>query len=284
MKHLSSPTKNVSDVLDTIKSETNRNNVKDDIESIRNTLNIDENNYITKVIDNTLFEIERKSILSDRVSHDEIIKYYEYRLLERPLGRNIYNEILLSAPLLECPYCTIRTVSTIDHFLPKSEYPNYSITPTNLVPACKDCNTDKKISYPTAKNNQVFHPYFDKVDDITWIKAEIINSEPLSFQFSVIHIDTWSQTQNERALAHFNEFNINELFSVEANRELRSSQRLLKKHKNESTENLKEHLIDVYESSMEGVGILYWKTLIYQELSTNDWFLNGCNGNSFFQD
>ncbi|MDM1496668.1 HNH endonuclease [Myroides odoratimimus] len=284
MKNLVNPTKNVSDVLNIIINEASKEKTKLDIESTRDNLQRDEINYAIKVLDNTLFEIEQNSVVSDRISNEEMIRYYEYRLLRKPQGRKIYDEVLLSAPHSECPYCTIRMVSTIDHFLPKSEYPNYSITPINLIPACKDCNTDKKTGYPKVKNDQLFHPYFDKVDNIAWIKAEIIPSEPLSFQFTVVNINNWSQTQNERATKHFDEFKINELFSNEANRELRSSQRTLKKHHAENKEILKAHLIDAYESSLEGVGVLYWKTLMYHEMSTNEWFLNGCQGNSFFQD
>src|SRR5690606_22514663 len=107
-----------------------------------------------------------------------------------------------------------------DHFLPKSEYPSYSITPTNLIPSCRDCNTDKKQSYPTGSNDQTFHPYFDEVDNECWIKAELRKTEPLSFQYKVIRPVDWIDSKFQRAHSHFNGYNINQLFSNEANREL----------------------------------------------------------------
>ena len=44
----------------------------------------------------------------------------------------------------KCPFCGIGTVSTLDHYLPKSKYPALAITPKNMIPACRDCNWERK--------------------------------------------------------------------------------------------------------------------------------------------
>ncbi|RNI30442.1 HNH endonuclease signature motif containing protein [Rufibacter latericius] len=283
MKLIDKPKKEVLDILIILKIDTTRKGVIQDIDSVVDILREREALYVKKVDDNTLFEIPREEVISSRVNKAKIISYYEYRILNKPNGREFYDEIILSAPHDICPYCSIRTVKTVDHFLPKSEYPSYSITPTNLVPSCRDCNTDKKISFPTNKKDQTFHPYFDKVDNISWISAELQKTEPLSFLYKVIKPEWWDDTIYDRACCHFEGYNINQLFSNEADRELRGMQHQFKKLHSKDKNLLKAHLLETYDSCLNGLGILDWKTLMYQELSTNEWFLDGCIGVNFFE-
>lgn len=282
MKQIDKPTKKVFDVLNILKTETTRNATILDIDSIVEILRERETYYSEKVDDNSLFEIPREQNISARVDKAKIIRYYEYRILQKPNGRAFYDEVILSAPHNICPYCTIRVVKTIDHFLPKSDYPSFSITPANLVPSCRDCNTDKKISYPTNTNDQTFHPYFDKVDNECWIKAELRQTEPLSFQYHVIRPAGWNDIKFDRACSHFKGYSINQLFSNEADRELRGMQNQFKMLNSKDRNLLKVHLEDSYNSCLNGLGIIDWRTLMYEELSTNEWFLDGCLGVNFF--
>lgn len=47
------------------------------------------------------------------------------------------------------------------------------MTPTNLVPACRDCNHDKGTYKPTADRPAILHPYFDSIDDLPWLAVTI---------------------------------------------------------------------------------------------------------------
>ncbi len=52
---------------------------------------------------------------------------------------------------------------TIDHFLPKSQYPALSVHPANLVPLCKPCNSEVKRDKDPLEGRslrQVFLPYY----------------------------------------------------------------------------------------------------------------------------
>jgi hypothetical protein len=282
MKEITKPAKKVVDILDLLKTDTASQAVILDIESLSDILTERETLYEEGVENVTLFEISREQNFSERVDRDKIISYYNYRILQRPNGRGFYDEVFLSSPNNICPYCTINAVKTIDHFLPKAEYPSYSITPSNLVPSCRDCNLDKKVIYPTSSNDQTFHPYFDKVDIDCWLRAELQETEPLTFQYAVIRPRNWDEIKYDRATAHFRGYNINQLFSNEANRELRSLQSHFKSLRSKDRELLKVYLEEIYGSCLDGLGPIDWKTLMYQELSTNEWFLDGGVGNSFF--
>lgn len=62
-----------------------------------------------------------------------------------------------------CPMCGSFHSGTLDHLLPKKEYPVFAIFGRNLVPACK-CNS-KRTNQLTGTNlsERILHPYFDDI-------------------------------------------------------------------------------------------------------------------------
>lgn len=62
-----------------------------------------------------------------------------------------------------CPACgEPGRPNTLDHYLPKSKYPQFCITPHNLFPMCDACQKEKKTKTGDSANPRFFiHPYFD---------------------------------------------------------------------------------------------------------------------------
>ena len=282
MKSISRPAETVDNILDVFLSDNVNESTRDQINTNRLPLTFLENEYITKVQDTSLFEVSRGIPASLTVTKESLVSYYEYRMLNRPNARIFYDWLILSAPFNICPYCNVKTVKTIDHFLPKSEYPYLSVTPVNLIPSCRDCNTEKMISYPINKETQTFHPYFDIVDTEPWIVAELIIGEPLSFTYKVSRLAHWDDNKFNRSVNHFNAYNIHELFANEANRELRTRQLTLKNHLQRSRDELRYHLEETYLGCLNSVGMLDWQTIMYKCLMDDDYFLDGCVGNRYF--
>lgn len=61
-----------------------------------------------------------------------------------------------------CPYCTILSTQTLDHYLPKKTYPEFSILSQNLVPSCGTCNKPRDFRTKTGER-ALIHPYFDNI-------------------------------------------------------------------------------------------------------------------------
>lgn len=65
---------------------------------------------------------------------------------------------------LICPMCGIEVADEMDHFAPKSVFPEYATHLTNLIPLCHRCNSDKSDLWLDSKNRQIFfNAYFDKI-------------------------------------------------------------------------------------------------------------------------
>jgi len=179
--------------------------------------------------------------------------------------RKIYDKIMQLAPLGRCPYCGVGQVSTLDHYLPKSKFPTFSVLPYNLVPSCKDCNTGKGNSYAKTKETQALHPYYDDFTKEQWLFARVKKSSPISIEYYVKAPKHWSEVDKKRIESHFKEYGLKKRFAVEAANELAKLESSFKR-KTLNSHQIKELLSDELES-YKSLHINSWQTALYQALA-----------------
>lgn len=68
-------------------------------------------------------------------------------------------ELLLGS----CPMCGNSTIGTVEHYLPKTPFPEFSVFSWNLVPSCNTCNQKRGSKHVNGITHQLLHPIFDKV-------------------------------------------------------------------------------------------------------------------------
>ncbi|WP_147465461.1 MULTISPECIES: HNH endonuclease [Pseudomonas syringae group] len=156
-----------------------------------------------------------------KVTKSELISLYDAGMVERRPGRAIYNAIIVSASF--CPSCgNTGNPKTLDHYLPKANYPWLSICPYNLLPACRDCNTEKGNPVPKSAFQQLIHPYYDDdcfFDEI-WVCAKIIWTSCFELRFYANPPEYWWPLDKERAIHHFSFYDISDKYSLLAAEEL----------------------------------------------------------------
>jgi len=78
-----------------------------------------------------------------------------------------------------CPSCgEPGKPGTLDHYLPKADYPELSIVLVNLTPMCEQCQGEKGTSALDEDGNKLFiHPYYDPIDNVA---LSLVISEPFS--------------------------------------------------------------------------------------------------------
>ena len=72
-----------------------------------------------------------------------------------------------------CPLCDRLAVSELDHYLPRSAFPHYSVLGRNLVPICFRCNHIKRNKQRASRRLRFFHPYYDQVPSLPLIKVDV---------------------------------------------------------------------------------------------------------------
>lgn len=207
------------------------------------------------------------------ITGDDMLKLYESF---RGGIRTYYNAIKLSSEYNICPYCGVRNVSEVDHYLPKSKKISLSIAPLNLIPICHECNNKKGTHYPLTKDECFINPYFDSfISDKRWLQANVLEGDIPSFHF---YVDSSVFNANEQDMYnrieyHFNKLRLNTLYMSHAGATLAPVSHRLKKERKKGIEELKQHLLEDLES-FEDYDVNYWKAAMYRGLLKSDWFCN----------
>lgn len=275
MKRISKPTLKAKNVfLDCISTVANQT-LKQHYTDCQDIIEAAEDDFEDKFVPCNIYQIARNSVVLHPIDKDEMKKVYDYRMVKPGMpGNKYYNKLKSSASHGKCPLCSVRDVDTLDHYLPKSNYPVFAVTSINLIPACTPCNKGKLISYPKTSEDQTLHPYYDSVEDEPWIKASVLQTTPISFEYYVDCPVHWNQTLKDRAKNHFNSFKINELFSSHASEELRGIKQQLIKLYNASQNLLEVYLTESYDSRL-ALGINSWQAVMYFALHNDEWFTQG---------
>ncbi len=153
----------------------------------------------------------------------DLVKVYEqYFVPEKKPARKIY-DALLNAAKEKCPFCGgIGTPRNLDHFLPKAHFPQFSVLPHNLVPACRDCNMDSKAhTFSTNAEEQIIQPYTDadRFFIEQWIFANYHaddEEEPGEFEYYVSPPENWTEVDKQRVRKHFEDFNLAKRYAIKS--------------------------------------------------------------------
>lgn len=179
--------------------------------------------------------------------------------------------------LIFCPYCgEAGTPYTLDHFLPKEKYPEFSILSKNLVRACDICQGQnaKGSKVFNSKGERLFlHPYFDIPDDIEMFKVTIIPPFDKGTNYNLEASDYISGELKQLTQRHLEELKIDTRFRVFFSKEYIRKKSLIIKMLNKQTlkdiPTLKSLIQDFYDSEKE-ISINYWDAILYKAFLNND--------------
>lgn len=209
------------------------------------------------------------------VVDDELKALYENQMVKNPSpGRRAYDDIMAAARG-KCPFCGHNRVKTLDHFLPKNNYPEFSILPLNLVPCCRDCNSDgKRTARPTGVEDQYLHPYYEDVTGIQWLEAVTvfgITDSPTIVFFVNKDAQNLSITMYERLVFQFSTLDIGIIYSNQADTELSGMYHYFQEIHANGAGNLTQELVSLAKSKTLG-NKNSWQAAMYRAISTDERF------------
>ena len=209
--------------------------------------------------------IENENFVRYETIKDDLKNLYD-KLRSNKKPRLYYDEIRSLAN--KCPFCGFGYIYTLDHYLPKSYFPIFSILPYNLVPCCRDCNTNKGNKYATSVDLQTLHPYYDgDILSKRLVFAEILEQNPMSIIFYIKHTDKICEN---RVKTHFQVYELPKRFAVEAVGRINGLN--IKFMMNNITANdIKQELYAEFKAS-EKISLNSWQTAMYEALYQSDWY------------
>jgi hypothetical protein len=223
-----------------------------------------------------LHQIAAHDVVAPDLTIDEMEKVYTQRMAKIGApGRDIYDDIFSAAPQGRCPLCTQRSVTTLDHHLPKARFPSLAVAPLNLVPACSDCNKAKLAAAPTRAEEVGLHPYYDDIGDAIWLHAQVIERRPTAVRFSVVAPAAWNAILAARVLHHFRTLGLATLFTSEAAEELINIRHQLATVIDADPADGVRRELRRRADSCAAARPNGWRTAAYKAWHDSDWFCEG---------
>ncbi|MFM5211337.1 hypothetical protein [Aeromonas hydrophila] len=179
-----------------------------------------------------------------------------------------------------CPFCGISEPTTLDHYLPKELFPEFSVLSKNLIPICSVCNSNYKGTKWIEKGERLFlHSYYDIIPDEYFLDLSVVIAKKISLTFSSKQVasepDFSKLFQN-----HFKHLNLNERFKRKAASEISRKRKTLDKiySNNNSLLDVSRALKSEADQLEENLSKNHWKTVLYKALyQSNDFCDRGFN-------
>lgn len=202
------------------------------------------------------------------LTKDDMTWLYEQRMVASSEGRKVYNKIRLAAD--ECPLCSQRDVQTLDHYFPKATWPALAVSPTNLVPACLQCNATKNATTVSG-----LHPYYDQLGTDRWLIATPSTSGRMTVSYRIDPPGRWSTDLVQRMADHFRVLKLNELYQFHAGTELRRLRRRLAGIRNaKGIQEVRDYLVEEAETHL-AERLNGWRGALLETLASTPDYYNG---------
>ena len=273
MIKLNKPNYSLNDIIDKCISNMNPGQRKTNILMSKDNIIKKSEEYDELAENAELSKILEHNIVPGGATKEDMRALYEQKFVPEGQGGNYYYEaLMLLAPHEKCPYCGQRTVKTLDHYLPKSKYPTYAVTPYNLVPSCSDCNLGKLAASHSIEEEQSIHPYYDDFTDEVWIMAKLIEEEPIAFAFYAGEPQSWDDKKIERVKNHFKEFKLDEVYKSYSGEEYIACENRVKKiYIKGGKDPAIEYLEECIEDKMD-IRKNTWQAAMYKAIINSDWY------------
>ena len=142
MKNLKPYSEDSKDCFEVYKEAVkNKRKDKEILLNIQNDIESQFDIYSGKFRDKKLYEVI--SLTFSAPEKDALINLYDFNatVIKKIKGKILDSQIATINNT--CQYCTLNSVNTLDHFIPKQSFPEFSINPLNLFPCCSECNSKK---------------------------------------------------------------------------------------------------------------------------------------------
>lgn len=276
MISLPRPTELPLEVFDLCISRIRNTQLKGRFRRIRADIDIAAQAFLAAGLGSTFFSIPDQDGIRGVVSASEMTALYDYRMARKGApGRDAYDRLIAAAPMQRCPLCAQRLVTTLDHYLPKADFSALAVVPSNLVPACSDCNKLKLNARFATAEEQTLHPYFDVTGDDIWLHAEAVHERPTAFRFFIGDCPAWSAEFSARVRHHFKTFRLSALYATHAAEELLNIRHALERlYQGGGADAVASRLLEEAESRA-AVRVNSWQSATYRTMATDRWFCDG---------
>lgn len=238
-------------------------------------------NYDFHFNGDSLIEIE-----SLNLSHElkkALLSLYRY---DATAFRNLKNSLttINGKVVVICPMCTIDTIGSFDHILPKEEYAEFVDHPKNLIPCCTTCNSKKNLYWKENGTFLFLNLYLDDIPEQQYLFLSVTQTESWPIlNFSVKNENDIDEPIFNRISSHYSRLDLCRRFEEASGQylsEIQDSIRSLKDmgHTDALIQTLLNQVCDKLQSR-EGPN--FWKVVLLRNVVSNSILYSALISDSF---
>jgi len=182
-----------------------------------------------------------------------------------------------------CQYCTLETAEEMDHVVGQAEFPEFTMHPKNLIPACSKCNRNKGQYWRVNNVKNILNLYLDTLPQVHYLflDVNIDQFNDLDFSFRLNHdpsisVGLWSLLQR-----HFTKLDLLQRMKKEAIKNLTEFQVRIRNQVavGQSVADITQVTLSTAADIRQNYGANYWKAVFEEGLVNSVHFWNTLNQN-----
>ncbi|MCO5950580.1 hypothetical protein [Mucilaginibacter flavidus] len=223
-------------------------------------------NLLESLKPDTAFSVHKADLLS--------LYSYQFKIV-----RELRLEIQRQQPQVvrfTCQHCTLTSNESLDHFVPKDEFPEFAVHPLNLLPICLKCNQHKSHVWRKAGVRKALNLYLDRLPDeqYLFVDVKLDKYREIDFEFYLEKPKMVSKAMFVLIESHFESLN---LFSRMREKAIPVISELINtvssRMGNLSYPEIAAEIKEAANSNKRELGANYWKSVVEIELLYSTPFL-----------
>lgn len=190
--------------------------------------------------------------------------------------KNSITTVLDNRAMNTCQYCTIGPVGSLDHIIPKDEFPEFSVNPKNLIPSCTTCNSHKSENWKENNKTIFLNLYTDILPTEQYLFVDLVVS-PNNIQprFELRNHNNIDADFFILLESHYTKLHLLERYKKESYKIISELTNLIIASKTVLVQNqIREIVIAKIHEDKNIFGKNYFKSILEDALINNDDYLN----------
>lgn len=251
----------------------NKNKNKDILLNIQDKIESQFDIYSGKFRDKKLYEIT--SLAFSEEEKGSLIDLYKYRSVIIQKIKGFILDIQERTINNTCQYCTINAVNTLDHFIPKQSFPEFSVNPLNLFPCCSECNSKKSNLWLDNNRHLFLNLYLDELPNKKYLIADFDFQDDIPMvTFSLNNSENIDSRTYEVIESHFIRLDLLKRMRKESNEKITDIINAIKgSYKlNSDIDSVKSAIRETEEDNKKAYGYNHWKSVLILSIIEKDEF------------
>jgi len=179
----------------------------------------------------------------------DLLKLYTSKNSRLVKLKNSVTTVLDNRAMNTCQYCTIAPIGSLDHIVPKDEFPEFSVNPKNLLPACTTCNSHKNQNWKENNSTLFLNLYTDTLPNEQYLFVDLVVSpnyiEPT---FELRNVNNINADFFQLLKSHYSRLHLPERFKKESHKVISELTNLISASKNLLS---KDQIIELVQNKID---------------------------------